>query len=324
MNGLQLTGIVRSFGNRTVLHDMDLSVQRGEIVGFIGGNGAGKTTTMRLILGLLNADRGEITWDGSPITTADRRAIGYMPEERGLYPQMPVREQIIHFALLEGHMGKQARAVADDLIGSLGLTGREKTLIQDLSLGNQQRVQLAVSLVGNPALLVLDEPFSGLDPTAVATMGSLLREQAARGVGVLFSSHQLDLVERLCDKVCVLDQGRVKASGSVAELQNDGQSRWQLRFSANADGFAAEIAMIRGLTVTLPADDHSTVFVSMSGTDLDLPPALLAAAQRHGSLRSIEAIQRSLDDLLSQDFISAGRGELTINAQLAQNTGGIS
>ena len=143
-----------------------------------------------------------------------------MPEERGLYPQMSVKDQIVHFALLEGKTRGQAKEKADELIATLGLSGREKTLIQDLSLGNQQRVQLAVSLVGNPELLVLDEPFSGLDPLAVDTMAGLIQQQAAQGVGILFSSHQLELVERLCDRVCVLDRGRVMADGAVSELQD--------------------------------------------------------------------------------------------------------
>lgn len=322
MNGLQLTGVSRSFGDRTVLHSMDLSVQRGEIVGFIGGNGAGKTTTMRLILGLLGPDRGQITWDGAPISREDRRKIGYMPEERGLYPQMPVREQIIHFALLEGHRTLAARQVADDLIASLGLQGRERNLIQDLSLGNQQRVQLAVSLVGNPSLLVLDEPFSGLDPTAVATMGALIREQAARGVGVLFSSHQLDLVERLCDRVCILDQGRVKASGSVAELQDDGASRWQLDFSADAQRFAAEASLIDGLRVQVAPHDPRRVLVSLDGASQDIPVELLATAARHGSLRGIESVQRSLGELLSEEFISAGRAGIAAAEPATEIVGG--
>lgn len=308
MNGLQLTGVSRSFGDRVVLHGVDLSVGRGEIVGFIGGNGAGKTTTMRVILGLLTADQGEITWDGSPVTSQDRRRIGYMPEERGLYPQMPVREQIIHFALLEGHHSGRAREIADELIASLGLQGREHAMVQDLSLGNQQRVQLAVSLVGDPALLVLDEPFSGLDPMAVETMSRLIHEQAARGVGVLFSSHQMELVERLCDRVCILDRGHVMASGSVAELQDDGQSRWRLTFSRPADSFAAEVSMAGGAAVEFTADDRTTVLVSVRGSGRDIPAEILAAAQLHGALRSIESAQKSLSDLLTEQFISAGLG----------------
>lgn len=233
MNGLTLSSISHSFGATKVLDGVSLTVGRGEIVGFIGGNGAGKTTTMRSILGLVTPDRGSIEWDGSPITAADRRRIGYMPEERGLYGQMQVRSQIIHFALLEGMSSQKAARTADELIEILALTGRENSLVQDLSLGNQQRVQLAVSLVGSPDLLVLDEPFSGLDPVAVDTMAELIRQQAARGVGVLFSSHQLELVERISDRVCVLRAGRVVASGSVAELQADQPQRWQLTFDGS-------------------------------------------------------------------------------------------
>ena len=249
MNGLALTGISHSFGTTKVLKNVDLTVRRGEIVGFIGGNGAGKTTTMRSILGLLTPDAGSIEWDGSPITAADRRRIGYMPEERGLYAQMQVRAQIIHFAMLEGHSARKAARVADELIDVLGLAGRERSLVQDLSLGNQQRVQLAVSLVGSPELLVLDEPFSGLDPVAVDTMADLIRQQAARGVGVLFSSHQLDLVERISDRVCVLRRGEVVASGAVAELQNEQPHGWQLSFDGPVPAGLLEEARAAGATV---------------------------------------------------------------------------
>ncbi len=226
---------------------------------------------------------------------------------------MPVRDQIIHFALLEGHQAGAAREVADELIASLGLQGREQALVQDLSLGNQQRVQLAVALVGDPALLVLDEPFSGLDPIAVETMSRLIREQADRGgVGVLFSSHQLELVERLCDKVCILDRGRVTASGSVVELQDDGKSRWRLAFSRTADSFAAEVSMARGgVNVEFSAADRTTVLVSVDGSGRDVPGEILAAAQRHGGLKSIVSAQRSLADLLAGKFISSGPGITT-------------
>jgi ABC-2 type transport system ATP-binding protein len=301
MRGLQLSGVSRAFGGHRVLHDVDLAVHRGEIVGFIGGNGAGKTTTMRLILGLLTPDAGTIAWDGAPITAEDRRSIGYMPEERGLYPQMKVREQIIHFALLEGHDAPGAKAIAEEVIDALGLAERVDTLVQDLSLGNQQRVQLAVSLVGDPSLLVLDEPFSGLDPVAVETMAGLIREQAARGVGVLFSSHQLDLVERLCDTVCVLDSGRVVASGAVADLQDDGRSRWQLEFSRPIDDLlVAELGVTPGLLPEPVPGDPESLLVSIEGSGRDVPDQVLAALARHGGLRSIRTAQRSLTELLSE------------------------
>ncbi|WP_435299537.1 ABC transporter ATP-binding protein [Timonella sp. A28] len=314
MNGLNLNAISRSFGDHQVLHSTSLTVQRGEIVGFIGGNGAGKTTTMRIILGLLEPSAGDITWDGQPITAADRRSIGYMPEERGLYPQMPVRDQIIHFALLEGHTKPSAVAKANQLIASLGLQGREKTLIQDLSLGNQQRVQLAVSLVGEPALLVLDEPFSGLDPLAVESMAALLQEQADMGVGILFSSHQLELVERICDRVCILDKGKVMANGAVSELQNDGRSRWTFNFSTPATQFAAEVALIAHTTIEFIDESRQNLLLTVDGNDQDLPLEVLAAASRQGYLRSIETYRKSLGELLSQRFISAGIGTSTPSA----------
>ena len=301
MLGLQLSGVSRSFGEHQVLHGVDLAVTRGEIVGFIGGNGAGKTTTMRLILGLLTPSAGEITWDGRPITADDRRAIGYMPEERGLYPGMTVEDQLVHFALLEGKTLTKAKEIASELIADLDLRGREKSTVQDLSLGNQQRVQLGAALVGRPTLLVLDEPFSGLDPLAVETMADLLKEQAALGVGVLFSSHQLELVERLCDRVCILDQGKVVASGRVSELQDDSWSRWRLTLSDDVtDTFAAELSLVPDLLLSPVPDDPRSIMIALEGSNHDIPAGVLQAALRHGGLRSIEQRQRSLTEILTE------------------------
>ena len=301
MLGLQLSGVSRSFGEHQVLHGIDLTVARGEIVGFIGGNGAGKTTTMRLILGLLTPSAGEITWDGRPITDDVRRKIGYMPEERGLYPGMTVEDQLVHFALLEGKTLPKAKEIASELIADLDLRGREKSTVQDLSLGNQQRVQLGAALVGRPTLLVLDEPFSGLDPLAVETMADLLKEQAALGVGVLFSSHQLELVERLCDRVCILDQGKVVASGRVSELQDDSWSRWRLTLSDDVtDTFAAELSLVPDLLLSPVPDDPRSIMIALEGSNHDIPAGVLQAALRHGGLRSIEQRQRSLTEILTE------------------------
>lgn len=301
MLGLQLSGVSRSFGEHQVLHGVDLAVTRGEIVGFIGGNGAGKTTTMRLILGLLTPSAGEITWDGRPITADDRRAIGYMPEECGLYPGMTVEDQLVHFALLEGRTLPEAKEIASELIADLDLRGRENSTVQDLSLGNQQRVQLGAALVGRPTLLVLDEPFSGLDPLAVETMADLLKEQAALGVGVLFSSHQLELVERLCDRVCILDQGRVVASGRVSELQDDSWSRWRLTLSDDVtDVFTAELSLVPDLLLSPVPDDPRSITIALEGSNHDIPAGVLQAALRHGGLRSIEQRQRSLTEILTE------------------------
>ena len=188
-------------------------------MGFVGRNGAGKTTTMRIVCGLLSADGGTVTWQGGPIDGKRREGIGYMPEERGLYPKMRIADQLEYFAVLHGASHERARAAARSWLDRLGLADRVVARVDALSHGNQQRVQLAAALVHGPDLLILDEPFAGLDPIATDVMVGVLREQAARGVPVLFSSHQLELVEHVCDAVAIVDHGRLVACGRIDELR---------------------------------------------------------------------------------------------------------
>src|SRR3712207_1952378 len=187
--------------------------------GFCGANGAGKTTTMRIAMGLARADAGEVRWRGRPLDEEARRRIGYMPEERGLYPKMRVGEQLTYFARLHGMDAAAAARAAEEWSGRLGLGERRRSRLEELSLGNQQRVQLAAALVSRPEVLVLDEPFSGLDPVGVDALAEALLEQVRGGVPVVFSSHQLDLVERLCDAVGILARGSMVAAGPVPELR---------------------------------------------------------------------------------------------------------
>jgi ABC-2 type transport system ATP-binding protein len=218
---LGLDGISRSFAGRRVLDDVGFTVQRGRLTGFVGGNGAGKTTTMRIVLGVLTPDSGTVTLDGRPLGTDLRRGFGYMPEERGLYPKMPVVDQITYLARLHGFDRADARARAVDLLERLGLGERLTDPVDDLSLGNQQRAQIAAALVHDPEVLVLDEPFSGLDPMAVEVVLGVLQEHASRGAPVLFSSHQLDVVERLCDDLVVIAGGRIRAAGEREVLREE-------------------------------------------------------------------------------------------------------
>ena len=190
--------------------------------GFVGANGAGKTTTMRIVLGVLAADAGEVRWRGTPVDADARRRIGYMPEERGLYPSMAVGAQLRYLARLHGVPDADARTAVGRWTERLGVAARVDDAVQRLSLGNQQRVQLCAALVHDPEVLVLDEPFSGLDPAAVEVMSGVLREKARGGVPVVFSSHQLELVERLCDRIGIIADGRMVAVGSVAELRGRG------------------------------------------------------------------------------------------------------
>ncbi len=232
---LELSHLTKRFGSLEALHDLSFDVRPGEIFGFVGANGAGKTTTMRVVLGVLEADSGSVIWDGSPITFAARRRIGYIPEDRGLYPKMTVIAQLEYFARLHGVVRKAAHAASIALLERLGLADRAKSQLQSLSHGNQQRVQLAAALVFSPDLLVLDEPFAGLDPVAVDAMTDVLRAEADAGKPVVLSSHQLDIVERVCDRVGIINHGQMVASGTVAELTERGP----LRFWVDVPGAGA-------------------------------------------------------------------------------------
>lgn len=226
---LELSGITKSYGTTRVLDDVGFQVAPGRLTGFVGGNGAGKTTTMRIILGVLARDGGSVTLDGSPVTAADRRLFGYMPEERGLYPKMRVLEHIVYLARLHGFGKSEATERAQALLTELGLGERLEDDIETLSLGNQQRAQIAAALVHDPEVLILDEPFSGLDPIAVDVVAEVLQARAAAGTAVLFSSHQLDVVERLCDELVIIAGGTIRASGSREALRAEhAQRRFEL------------------------------------------------------------------------------------------------
>jgi ABC-2 type transport system ATP-binding protein len=216
---LEIRGVSKRFGAVRVLDDVTFAVQPGEVFGFVGSNGAGKTTTMRIVLGVLSPDGGEVRWKGAAIDADVRRRIGYMPEERGLYPKMKVGEQLTYLARLHGLAAADATASVRRWTEVLGVGHRLGDEVQKLSLGNQQRVQLAAALAHDPEVLVLDEPFSGLDPSAVEVMSGVLRAKADAGVPAIFSSHQLELVERLCDRIGIIADGRMVAVGSVAELR---------------------------------------------------------------------------------------------------------
>lgn len=224
---LGIEGVYKQFGDKLVLRDLSFTVRPGELFGFCGANGAGKTTTMRIVLGLLRADRGAVSWNGSRLDADVRAAIGYMPEERGLYPKMRPAEQLAYFAELHGVPGAEAKRSAGYWMERLGVKHEPKDTLEKLSLGNQQKVQMAAALVHDPKILVLDEPFSGLDPVAVDSLVDALHEKAQAGVPVVFSSHQLDLVERLCDSVGIISDGHMVAVGTVDSLRS-GEGRKEL------------------------------------------------------------------------------------------------
>ena len=217
--GLELRNATKHYGDLRALDDVSFTVEAGRILGFLGPNGAGKTTAMRAVFGLVRLDRGEVAWNGVRLKPDQLLRFGYMPETRGLYPKMTVRDQLVYLAQLHGLSSREAAEATDRWLEELGVLDRGDHKVETLSHGNQQKVQLAAALVHDPEVLVLDEPFSGLDPIGVETMEDIIRSRAAEGATVLFSSHQLDLVEGLVDDVVVISKGRVVLEGAIDEVR---------------------------------------------------------------------------------------------------------
>ena len=287
---LEIDRVSKRYGNVAALQELSFEVRAGELFGFVGPNGAGKTTTMRIVLGVLAADSGEVRWGGAPITFATRRRIGYMPEERGLYPSMGVTEQLVYLAELHGMRSGDARAASARWLERLGLADRGGEQLQKLSQGNQQRVQLAAALLFSPDVLVLDEPFSGLDPVAVDVMSAVLREQADAGISVLFSSHQLELVEQLCDRVGIIRGGRMLAAGSVDELRTGSAPRYWVDAPGAVAGWAKQVP---GATVVRVESSRTLVELPTAGGD----QALLQAALATGPVREFRRDIPTLSEL---------------------------
>jgi ABC-2 type transport system ATP-binding protein len=288
---LATKGVSKRFGPVQALDDCSFSVPRGGMLGFLGPNGAGKTTAMRTVFGLVELDAGEVRWRGKPIGLGERMRFGYMPEERGLYPRMALGEQLEYFGCLHGLDARDARAKAANWLERLGLDGRAGTRVEELSHGNQQRAQLAVALLHEPELLVLDEPFAGLDPVAVHMLAELLRSEAARGAAVVFSSHQLELVEDICEEVAIVDHGRVVATGNVDELRGASQRRRiDLRVEEAPHSWRPRIA---GVELVERRDGELRL---VAGREVD-PARVLAEAERAGHVVGFAYGPPSLSEL---------------------------
>jgi ABC-2 type transport system ATP-binding protein len=306
---LEFVELTKRYGSVVALDRLSLDVPPGRLFGLLGPNGAGKSTAMRLVFGLLRPDGGEVRWRGKRVGQADRLRFGYLPEERGLYPKMRVRDQLIYFGRLHG-LGRDAAAAAADLwLGRLGVADRAGDRAEALSLGNQQRVQLAAALVHDPELLVLDEPFSGLDPVAVDALSEVLAERATAGVTVVFSSHQLDLVEDLCDSVAIIHRGHLVLSGVVRDLKRRSGRRCLNVVVEGGDGAAtgAWAADLPGVSVQR-ADGRNGASQE-DGLTLSLDPGVdaLAVLQRAASVGRVVDFGLELPPL-SQLFREAVQG----------------
>jgi ABC-2 type transport system ATP-binding protein len=284
----------KSFGQIRALAGCSFEVRPGEMLGFLGPNGAGKTTAMRTIFRLLRPDSGEVTWNGEPITEEDLLRFGYMPEQRGLYPKMRTGDQLAYLGRLHGMAKSEARSAAVTWLERFGLRDRVGDPVESLSHGNQQRVQLIASLVHDPDLLVLDEPFSGLDPIAVETMSDVLREQAAAGKAVVFSSHQLDLVEEICEQVAIINAGVVVVTGNVQDLKVAAPIR-HLELEVDGDAFAL-LDQLEGVIDTSTKGERVMATITAE-TDVR---GFIARAQEAGQLRHFAYTTPSLSDLFRE------------------------
>src|SRR5690348_4527744 len=283
----------KRFGPVMALDRCAFSVRPGRLTGFLGPNGAGKTTAMRAVFGLVDLDEGAVRWHGRPVRPADRARFGYMPEERGLYPRMRVRDQLTYLGQLCGRGPGDVGRSVDGWLERLGLAGRAADRLDALSHGSQQRVQLIAALVNEPDLLVLDEPFSGLDPIAMEAMAGLLSGLAAGGATVLFSSHQLDLVQDLCQDVVIIDHGRVVLAGELSELRAK-VSQWFIDIRYR--GPAPDWSQLTSVAVVETADGQVRLRV---GADTDAA-AVLAAVRDRADLVSFSYQPPTLSELFRQ------------------------
>jgi ABC-2 type transport system ATP-binding protein len=291
---LEVVGLRRTYGSLTALDDLSFEVPAGRVVGFLGPNGAGKTTTMRAMFGLTELDAGTVLWNGTPVGQGERRRFGYMPEERGLYPGMLVGEQLEYLGRLHGLSAADAKAATDTWLERLDVADRRGSKVETLSHGNQQRVQLIAALVHNPDLLVLDEPLSGLDPTGIDAIGRVLVDQAAAGCCVLFSSHQLDQVEDLCEQVTIIDHGRLVVSGTVDELETRGARRLVVRVEGDrAAGWANQLP---GVTVS-ELSAGAVRLILDSSVDSD---DVLRAAMQAGRVTEFSFERRRLSEVFRE------------------------
>lgn len=292
---LQVRGVSHAFAERRVLDDVTFAVEPGVLTGLLGPNGAGKTTLMRVMFGVIDPLTGETRWRGHSVGSVDRRRWGYMPQERGLYPAMPAGDQLVYLARLHGVSRAEATRSARELLAELGLADRWSDRPDKLSGGMQQRLQLAAALVHQPDVIVLDEPFAGLDPVAVDELSATLVSRVHAGMTVLFSSHQLDLVQDLCESIVMLHEGRKVLEGRVADLRAS-SGRRQLRVTIEGSDRRWLAAHPRVTVVEDRADNLR----------LDLPPGVDPLTVLDDARRAGQVTDFGLDlPTLSELFLGA-------------------
>ncbi len=291
--GLIVEHINKSFGQLHVINDLSMEVKEGSIFGLLGPNGAGKTTTMRMILDIIRPDSGRITWNGKDMREIPRHNLGYLPEERGLYPKVEVQDQLLFLARLNGLSKSAALKQLDEWLERFDIPQYRNVKVEELSKGNQQKIQFLATILHDPLILIMDEPFSGLDPVNANLLKEALLEMHRRGKTLIFSTHQLEQVEELCEDVVIIDQGRTIIRGSVREVKRH-EGRNVARLKLDNDPEASWLDTLEGVQVTKRRQDY----IEMNIQSTVNPNLIVEEALRHGGIISrFELTEPSLTDI---------------------------
>ncbi len=290
---LVLNGLRKSFDRVQALDGVTFTVEPGQVLGFLGPNGAGKTTTMRIVLGILHADEGSVTWDGHASASVPKRVWGYLPEDRGLYPRMKVLDQLVFFGVLHGLRRQDAAARARHWLARFRISEYVDRRAEQLSKGNQQKVQFIAGILHDPDVLLMDEPFSGLDPVNAALLKDAFLELRARGKAIVFSTHQMEQVEELCDAIAIIDHGRMVVCGPTTDVRRQAGRR-VVRLGVAGDPDLAWLDTLPGVRITRSGLDFHQLEV-VDGGD---PEAILRAALERGAhVNRFEIADPSIEDI---------------------------
>lgn len=295
---LELTAVSKSFSTGPAVSDLSFAVPRGAMFGLLGPNGAGKTTTIRMILDIIRPDSGALAWDAEPVIDLPRLTFGYLPEERGLYPDMAVAEQIAFFGEVSGLSRRDARDATTRWIERMDISEHADKPVAALSKGNQQKVQFLVAMVHEPPLLILDEPFSGLDPVNHELLLDILPELQAAGTTIVLSTHDLEQVESLCDELALINRAELVFAGPVTQLRarHADRRRVQLVFRGDEAGLLDEVDELD----TRRGPDGWLELSSTNGTSAD---ELARHALRHGELRELSTVEPSLREIFLDEIL---------------------
>lgn len=287
---LVINHVTKKFGDFTAVDDISLTLEKGIMFGYLGANGAGKTTTFRMMLGLLEPTAGQVTWNGQPINYSTSSQIGYLPEERGLYPKMTVEDQLIYLAQLRGMKKADAKQSLVYWLDRFEVSHYAKKKVEELSKGNQQKIQVIAAVIHNPSLIILDEPFSGLDPVNVEILKGAVKELRDKGATIIFSSHRMDHVEELCEQLCILDQGKMLLQGSLKEVKRS-FGKQNVRIKSDFD--LASLQHIAGVEKFETSIEGALFQVETE----DIASELLRAALAIGDIRYFAIEEPSLQEI---------------------------